>query len=67
MRQCLGPKKVVRLRKVLNLPIEHVLVRGNTNHRQDLCLEDGSIVMYWPKTGEMIRDTMRWKDKEEKS
>ena len=61
MRQCLGPKKVTRLREKLKLPIEHVLVRGNTNHRQDLCLKDGSIIMYWPKTGELIHDDMRWK------
>lgn len=44
MRQCLGPKKVARLRQATGLPVVAVLVRGGTSHVKDLCLEDGSIV-----------------------
>jgi len=60
MRQKLGEKKVKKLRGELNLPIVHVLVRGGTNHRQDLCLKDGTIMNYWPKTGELIKDDIGW-------
>ena len=46
-RQKLGIKKVMRLRRETGLDIIGVLVRGGTDHRQDLCLRDGSIVNLW--------------------
>src|SRR5690606_26632045 len=45
--QKLGIKKVMRLRRETGLDIIGVLVRGGTDHRQDLCLRDGSIVNLW--------------------
>jgi hypothetical protein len=47
-RQRLGQKKVRRLRDLTGLEIVAVLVRGNTHHRQDLCLADGWVVYRWP-------------------
>lgn len=44
MRQQLGIKKLRALRKETHLDIVAALVRGNTNHRIDLCLRDGSVV-----------------------
>ena len=60
-RQRLGPKKTARLREKLALPIAGVLVRGGTGHRQDLLLEDGSVVHYWPRTGEQHKSDARWR------
>jgi hypothetical protein len=60
MRQSLNPKKVAALALKLNLPIIHVLVRGATGHRQDLCLEDGSVLEYFPITGQMQKSKVRW-------
>lgn len=48
MRQLLGEKKTRRLRQQTGLPIAFVKVRGNTEHRKDLYLEDGTIVHLWP-------------------
>lgn len=48
MRQRLGPKKVKKIREQTGLPVSYVLVRGNTNHRRDLILEDGKCVYMWP-------------------
>ena len=39
-RQRLGDKKLKKLRKKLGLPIMVAQVRGNTDHRIDLFLED---------------------------
>ena len=61
MRQRLGEKKVARLKASLHLPIVMVFVRGGTDHRQDLGLEDGSILYYWSKTGEMEQCPIRWR------
>ena len=44
----MGPMKVARIRRETGLPVVHVLVRGGTNHRRDLCLTDGSIKHLWP-------------------
>lgn len=55
-RQKLGPRKVAKLRKITGLDIVGVYVRGNTNHRQDLCLADGTITHRWPD-GYMEKDT----------
>lgn len=46
-RQRLGQKKVARLREQTGLPIVVVLVRGNTGHRRDLCLADGTVTYLW--------------------
>jgi hypothetical protein len=46
--------------KRLNLPIVRILVRGGTDHRKDLCLEDGSVINYWPD-GKMLKSIARWK------
>jgi len=53
-RQRLGEKKTRQLRERLGLPIVVVLVRGGTDHRQDLCLADGTIRYYWPQTGDLL-------------
>lgn len=47
MRQRLGNKKLRKLEKELGFPIVAVLVRGGTEHRKDLCLENGMIKMMW--------------------
>lgn len=52
MRQLMNAKNVAKLAAKTGLPIVHVTVRGNTGHRKDLWLEDGSIVCLWPD-GEM--------------
>ncbi len=57
-RQRLGPKKTKRLRETTGLPIVKVLVRGNTGHRRDLFLEDGTIATLWPD-GTLELDTGR--------
>lgn len=44
MRQRLGRRKVLALRRQTGLPIVAVLVRGGTEHRRDLCFDDGSVV-----------------------
>ena len=43
MRQLLGTKKTNALREKTGLPIVRVMVRGNTDHRMDLCLKNGTI------------------------
>ncbi len=57
-RQKLGRKKVNKLRRELNLDIVGVYVRGNTGHRKDLCLADGSIV-YLFSDGKMEKSEVR--------
>ena len=42
-RQLVGAKKLRAYQVTYGLPIIAVMVRGGTNHRKDLCLEDGSI------------------------
>jgi hypothetical protein len=44
MRQSMSDKNVKKLARKLNLPIVHIQVRGGTDHRKDLFLEDHSIV-----------------------
>jgi hypothetical protein len=44
MRCILGPKKVAKLSKQTGLEIEYALCRGNTGHRIDLHLKDGTDV-----------------------
>jgi len=59
-RQCLGLKKINRLRIKTGLDIVNVFVRGNTNHRKDLCIIDGYIY-YLYKNGEIIKTNNQWK------
>lgn len=47
-RQRLGEKKVQKLRGLLGLPIVGAFARGGTEHRLDLCLEDGRILHLYP-------------------
>lgn len=39
----MGRKKVLAIRRSTGLPVCGVLVRGGTDHRKDLLLEDGTI------------------------
>ena len=48
MRQRLGKRKVMKYRRQTGLDVIAGMVRGNTGHRVDLCLRDGSIVYLWP-------------------
>ena len=59
MRQRLGPKKVQKLRERTGLPVLFAMVRGGTNHRIDLCLEDGSIMNLY-RDGTLEKDDLRW-------
>ena len=56
MRQRLGQKKINRYKRETGLSIVAGLVRGNTHHRVDLRLKDGSTKHYWPKTGEIVNE-----------
>lgn len=42
-RQTLSLKNVEKIKNKTGLPVYSVLVRGGTDHRKDLCLEDGSV------------------------
>jgi hypothetical protein len=64
MRQLLNPRKTATLAAQTGLPIVKVMVRGNTHHRKDLCLEDGSIVCLWPD-GSLTASGSRWSVKPE--
>lgn len=55
-RQRLGTKKIEKLRRETGLPIVAVLVRGGTDHRLDLCLEDRSIVHLYRDGGMEVSD-----------
>lgn len=59
-RQRVGEKKVRKLREKLGLPIVTALVRGGTDHRIDLCLEDGSVTYYWKDGTLEPQDRLRW-------
>lgn len=59
MRCTVGPKKIAKYVKKTGLPILTALVRGGTDHRIDLCLDDGS-VMHWYKDGKMEKSTIGW-------
>lgn len=58
MRQRMGVRKVKQLREKTGLPVVAVLVRGGTDHRRDLCLEDGSVVHLY-RDGELERSDIR--------
>ena len=59
MRQRLGKRKVRRYREKTGLDVVAGLVRGNTGHRVDLCLGDGSVVHMWPDGSTEIAQGMR--------
>jgi hypothetical protein len=65
MRQRLNAKNTRKLQRVTGLPIHHVVVRGDTNHRQDLCLMDGSII-YRDTHGGLSQAPLRWKPVDQK-
>ena len=46
-RQALGAKKVHKYRQLTGFDVIAGLVRGDTNHRVDLCLRDGSVAYLW--------------------
>lgn len=58
-RQKLGQKKINRLIKKTGLDIEHVLVRGGTDHRLDLCIKGGDVYHLY-KTGEIEKSDIGW-------
>lgn len=61
MRNLIGPKKTERYRKLTGLLVVKAMTRGNTDHRIDLCLEDGSIASLY-KNGEIVKDPdWRWR------
>ena len=66
MRQSVGEKKVRRYRRETGLDVLTALVRGNTDHRIDLLLADGTIT-HWFKDGTLKSavnigwDVQRWK------
>jgi hypothetical protein len=53
MRQTVGPKKIARYRRETGLPVVKALVRGDTHHRIDLYLEDGTVMCWYRRTGEI--------------
>lgn len=60
-RQRLGEKTVARYAKLLGLDnVVGGLVRGGTNHRVDLLIADGSVLYYWPNTGETEPSGIGW-------
>lgn len=60
MRCALGPKKVKKLAEKTGLPVVKALVRGGTDHRVDLCLEDGTITCLY-KDGSLEKSEFGWK------
>jgi hypothetical protein len=64
-RQRVGDKKVAKYRALTGLPVLAALVRGGTDHRVDLLLADGSVMDWYPKTGEMEKaEGLTWDMKE---
>jgi hypothetical protein len=59
MRQTLSKKNVNKIARQTGLPVLAVLVRGGTDHRKDLCLDDGS-VMHLEKDGTMEISPIKW-------
>jgi len=59
-RSVLGPRKVAKLqRRFPALAIEKVWARGNTGHRLDLCLKDGTVLYLWPD-GTLDDAELKW-------
>jgi hypothetical protein len=67
MSRCLiGKKKIQWLRRETGLPVIAALVRGDTDHRIDLCLDDGRVV-YFFKDGTMAETLIRHRYKQEEA
>ena len=60
MRQQMSEKNVRKIREQTGLPVVCVKVRGNTDHRKDLFLENGDIVCL-EKDGEIRNYPLKWK------
>jgi hypothetical protein len=62
-RQLMSKKNVNKYAKKYDLPIVHILVRGNTKHRKDLCLKDRSIVyLFNDGTMEKADSILKWSE-----
>ena len=48
MRQKMSQRNVEKYKRITGLPIDYILVRGNTEHRKDLHLEDRSVKCLFP-------------------
>jgi len=59
MRQLMSQKNVRKYSYRLGLDIVKIMVRGDTGHRKDLCLADGTIINLYPD-GEMIKSESKW-------
>ena len=60
MARCrIGEKKVNQLKQKTGLPIITALTRGGTDHRIDLCLNDGSVMSLY-KDGSMEKSSIGW-------
>lgn len=59
MRQLLSKKKTRKIAEATGLDIEKIMVRGNTDHRKDLCLTDGTIA-YLFRNGALVKSQDRW-------
>ena len=59
MRQTVGEKRLKRYRRETGLDVLAALVRGNTDHRIDLCIADGS-VMHWYRDGRLEKSSIGW-------
>jgi len=55
----MSKKNVKKYADKYNLPIVNIQVRGGTDHRKDLCLEDGSVMCLWPD-GIMEESEIPW-------
>ena len=62
MRQSVGKKKVEKYRVQTGLPVVGALVRGGTDHRVDLLLEDHSIVHLYPDGSMEKVEGLTWRD-----
>ena len=66
-RNIIGAKKVARLREKTGLPVITALTRGGTDHRIDLCLDNGSIVHLFSdgtmEKAEIKWDIKKWREK----
>lgn len=58
-RNRIGPKKVEKLRDKTGLSVLTALTRGNTDHRIDLYLDDGSVHHLY-KDGTIEKSEMQW-------
>ena len=62
MRQHLNAKKTERLAMNTGLPVVWVHVRGGTNHRRDLCLNDGRVFYLFPD-GTIEDPKITWRER----